>query len=48
MPKSNASQIQFGTERVNYKTSSSYGNFAQVGFVTNPLILAAKTKDLKK
>ncbi|CAD8057080.1 unnamed protein product [Paramecium sonneborni] len=47
-PKSNASSIQFGTEKVQYKTSSTYGNHANVGFTTNPLVLAQKTKDLQK
>ncbi|CAD8138619.1 unnamed protein product [Paramecium octaurelia] len=47
-PKSNASSIQFGTEKIQYKTSSTYGNHANVGFTTNPLVLAQKTKDLQK
>lgn len=48
MPRSNVSTLQLGSEKTLYKTSSTYGNHANVGFISNPFILASKTKDLHK
>jgi len=37
----------FGDEKGQFKTSSNYGNHAQVGFTSNPQVLAHMTKEIK-